>query len=161
MLSPILLLTPAAATDAIANALRGGLDIEVEATTNRHTVLACLRQREYLLVLVDEGMAAEDLQATDLLYRSAGSTPVLEINFALSGAARIVRQVRSALTRRAFDRAQAQSAATLSLQNELNATLSGLLLESQLLMRDASPQLEPKLRHVVELAGDLRERLRA
>jgi hypothetical protein len=161
MLSPLLLLTPPAATDPTASALRGGLDMEVEATTSRHTALACLRQREYSLVLVDEGMAAEDQQATDMLYRSAGSTPVLEINFALSGAARIVRQVRSALTRRAFDRAQAQSAATLSLQNELNVTLSGLLLESQLLLRDASPQLAPKLRHVVELAGGLRERLRA
>jgi hypothetical protein len=161
MLSPILLITPAAAADPVATALRSGLDIEVEATTSRHTALGCLRHREYSLVLVDEGIAAEDHQSTDLLYRSAGSAPVLEINFALTGAARIVRQVRSALTRRAFDRAQAQTAAALSLQNELNATLSGLLLESQLLLREASPQLEPKLRHVVQLAGDLRERLRA
>jgi hypothetical protein len=161
MVSPILLITPASALDSIANALRSGLDIEVEATSNRHTALGCLRQRDYSLVLVDESMAAEDQEATDLLYRTAGSAPVLEINFALSGAPRIVRQVRSALTRRAFDRAQAESAATVSLQNELNATLSGLLLESQLLLRDATPQQEPKLRHVVQLAGDLRDRLRA
>ncbi len=161
MLSPILLLTPASAADPIATALRSGLDIEVEATTSRYTALACLRQREYSLVLLDESMAAEDLEELDLLYRSAGSAPVLEINFALSGAPRIVRQVRSALTRRAFDRAQAQTAAALTLHSQLNTTLTGLLLESQLLLRDATPQLEPKLRHVVELAGNLRDRLRA
>ena len=161
MVSPILLIVPVMAADPTATALRTSLDIAIEATTSRHTALACLRQREYSLVLIDEGMAAEDEESTDLIYRGAGSAPVLEINFALSGVARIVRQVRSALTRRAFDRAQAQTAATLLLHNELNVTLTGLLLESQLLLRDATPQLEPKLRHVVQLAGTLRDRLRA
>jgi hypothetical protein len=161
MVPPILLIVPVMAADPTATALRTGLDIAIEAATTRHTALACLRQREYSLILMDEGMAAEDEEATDLIYRSAGSAPVLEINFALSGLARIVRQVRSALTRRAYDRAQAQTAVTLLLQNELNVTLTGLLLESQLLLRDATPQLEPKLRQVVQLAGNLRDRLRA
>ena len=161
MVSPILLIVPVAAADPTAMALRSALDIEVEATPSCHTALGCLRQREYSLVLLDEGMAAHDQEVTDLIYRGANSAPVLEINFALSGASRIVRQVRSAMTRRAFDRAQAHAAAALALQNELNVTLTGLLLESQLLLREATPQLEPKLRHVVELAGDLRDRLRA
>jgi hypothetical protein len=65
------------------------------------------------------------------------------------------------LQRRASDLAQAEAAATQNLHGELNATLAGLLLESQLALRAATPALEPKLRHVVSLASDLRDRLRA
>jgi len=40
--------------------------------------------------------------------------------------------------------------------------VTGLLLESQLALREPAipASLEPKLRHLVELAGALRERLR-
>jgi hypothetical protein len=47
------------------------------------------------------------------------------------------------------------------LQCELNASLAGILLESELALLEASPAQAPKLRHLVQLAGDLRDRLRA
>ena len=55
----------------------------------------------------------------------------------------------------------AHTAATATLHSELNATLAGVLLESELALRDASPLQAPRLRHLVQLAGDLRDRLRA
>ena len=56
--------------------------------------------------------------------------------------------------------ATARTAAAAALQSELNTVLAGVLLESQLALRDANPAQTPRLRHLVQLAGDLRDRLR-
>jgi hypothetical protein len=157
----ILIIAPESAALPVARTLRLDLDAEVEVSTNRRAGLASLRRREFSLVLMDETLAATETEATDLLYQHAGGGLLVELNFALSGPGRILRQARGALARRAQDRAQARTAAASLLQSELNATLTGLLLESQLALREASPTLAPKLRNVVQLAGDLRERLRA
>jgi DNA-binding NtrC family response regulator len=160
MASPILLIAPESTAFAVADALRRSLDAVVESAANRRTGLAALRRGDYCLVLLDESLAAGDAQATDLLYQNAASAPVLEINFIITGPQRIVRQARAALTRRAHDQAQARAAVTATLHSELNASLAGLLLESQLALREACPEHEEKIKHVVELAGKLRNQLR-
>lgn len=157
----VLLIAAEPTAARVGSALRAALDLRVDEAPSRREGLACLRRAEYALVLLDEAIAEADPEAADALYTHAGAAPVLELNFAISGLPRVVRQVKSALVRRAHDRAQARAAAAAEMQQELGASLSGLLLESQLALRDASPQLEGKLRRVVELAGDLRERLRA
>jgi signal transduction histidine kinase len=161
MSSPILLIAPDAAALVLSDVLRGALNLPCVHTSNRRSGLAALRRGEYALVLLDEGLADADPIATELLFQNCGAAPVLEIDFAIAGPERIVRQVRSALRRRAQDEARARIAAAASLQSELRASLSGLLLESQLALREAPPEQAPKLRHLVELAGDLRNRLRA
>jgi CheY-like chemotaxis protein len=156
---PILIVADAVAALAVARTLRQELDFTVDIAPNRRAGLAALRRGEYSLLLLDEGLAAADPQAAEELYQKALATPVLELNFGISNAQRVLRQVRSALTRRAHDQAQAREAASATLQNELKSTLTGLLLESQLCLRDAQPDQVPKLRHLVELAGVLRNRL--
>ena len=54
------------------------------------------------------------------------------------------------------------------IENELKSSVTGLMLESELALREASgpaaidvPRLDAKLRHLVELAGTLRARLRS
>jgi hypothetical protein len=160
MPSTILLIAPASTAEPVAAALRSALDLEVEIAFPRKAALASLRRHEVALVLIDEGLAGEDQQFTDQLYRGAEAAPLLEINFSLSNAERIVRQARSALVRRTHDRTQAHAAAALALRSELNAALAGLLLESELALRDALPPQQPKLRRIVLLAADLRDRLR-
>jgi hypothetical protein len=161
MPSPILLIAPETSAAPVVAALRRTLDAEVDVAPNRRAGVACLRRREYALVLLEESLTAADPEAADLIYQSAAGAPLLEVNFVIAGPERIVRQCRAALQRRTSDLAHAEAAATLSLHGELNATLAGLLLETQLALRAASPALEPKLRHVVSLASDLRDRLRA
>ena len=111
-------------------------------------------------MVVDENLAASDPQATEALYLAAQTSPVLEMNFAISRADRVARQVSAALRRRTQDESKARTAAALSLGNELNASLTGLLLESQLALREAGPELAPALRHLIDLAGELRAHLR-
>ena len=157
----VLLVASESTAPPIADALRQDLRAEVETTPSRRTALASLRRREFHVVLLDENLASAEPAAADLLYQSAGSTPIVELNFAISSASRIVRQTRAALARRSQDSARARAAAAVELQGELNAALSGILLESELALRDASPTQAVRLRHLVQLAGDLRDRLRA
>jgi hypothetical protein len=161
MSTSLLLIAPEVAADAVAAALRRALDAEVELATTRRAGLACLRRREYTLVLFEDSLISAEPESADLLYRAAGATPTLEIYCVLSSAERIVCQVRSALLRRDRDRTQAAVAADQKLQHEVGAILTGILLESQLALREATPALQPKLRHVVELASTLSERLKA
>jgi hypothetical protein len=157
----ILLISSESAALPIARTLRLDLDAEVEIATNRRAGLASVRRREFSLVLVDDNLAANDNLAVDLLYQNAGGALMVELNFAIASTGRILRQARAALARRAQDHTQARAAAALRLHSELNATLTGLLLESQLALREASPAQAPKIRQVVQLAGDLRQMLRA
>ena len=157
----LLLIAPESASQPIAEALRSDLRAEVETTPSRRSALTSLRRNDFALILIDESLATADPASIDLLYQNAGSALVLELNLALSSAARIVRQARSALARRTQDLATAHTAAASALHSELNTTLAGILLESQLALREAGPAQAPRLRHMVQLASDLRDRLRA
>jgi len=161
MALPILIIAPGPAAPAVAESLRRALDTPVETVPTRRAGLAALRREEYSLILLEESLVAADPDATEEIYQKALAAPVLELNFAISSEQRVLRQVRAALTRRAHDQAQAQTAAALSLQNELKSSLTGLLLESQLALRNAQPEIAPKLRHLVELTAKLCNRLNA
>jgi hypothetical protein len=157
----ILIIAPTHAAEPVADALRLELDASVEVAPHRRAGLAALRRSEFSAVVLEEALAELDPRGADLLYQNAAGAPVVELNFAISKSPRIVRQVRSALAHRAQDSIKSRAIAMVSLQNDLNASLTGLLLESQLALREALPAQEPKLRHLVELASDLRNRLRA
>lgn len=160
MPSPILLIAPEAASLVVTEVLHRELNLPAVHKSNRRAGLAALRRGEYSLVLIDESLSERDPTGADLLFQNAGAAPVIEMNLAAAGPARIVRHARAALRRRAQDEARARVAAAASLENELRASLSGLLLESQLALRAARPEQAPKLRTLVQLAGDLRDRLR-
>jgi len=159
MPATVLLLAPEAASQAAADALRSSMDAAIDLHASPRTALAALRQCDFSLILLDETLTAADPETIDRIYQLA-KAPVLELNFAISSAPRIVRQARAALVRRTRDLASAHSAAAALLHGELNQTLSGLLLESELALREATPAQAPKLRGLVELAGQLRDRLR-
>ncbi len=161
MIHPILIIADGASARAVAEVLQRELDLPVEVAPTRRAGLAALRRGDYSLLLLEESLAAADAEATELIYQKALVAPVLELNFVLSSAPRILRQVRAALARRAYDQAQAREAAAIELHNELKSSLTGLLLESQLALREAQPAHSAKLRHLVELAGNLCDRLQA
>ncbi len=92
----ILLIATETTAHPVAEALRLELRAEVETTPSRRSALTSLRRRDFSLVLIDEGLAAADTTAADLLYQNSGAALILELNFAISSAARIVRQARAA-----------------------------------------------------------------
>ena len=158
---PLLLITAAAAAPQIADTLRRSLDLQVRLATNSREALTALRQEGFSLVLLDEALTYTEDVALDQIYQHTGAAPLVELNFAICGMPRVMRQVRAAQQRRGMDLAQARRAATEELQARLNGSLAGLLLESELLLRSAAPADIPRARHLVALAGDLRQTLRA
>src|ERR1700712_4556556 len=122
----ILIIAPSLGADPVADALRRDLDVAVEVAPHRRAGLAALRRNEFALVLLEEALAELDPRGADLLYQNAGAAPALELNFVISRGPRIVRQVRAALAHKVLDGAKARTEAIVTLQNELNSSLTGI-----------------------------------
>jgi len=108
-------------------------------------------------------LASADAKGAEMIWQHAGAAVPVQVNFAISGCARLVREVRSALARSAQERMVARRSAMQSVQSELKSAVTGILLQSELALREpaGSPDLQIKLRQLVEMAGNLRERLQA
>lgn len=139
------------------------LDMEVVVAEGRRSALALLRQREFAAVVMDETMATCDPAAAEAIWDRAGLAIPIQINFAVSGAARLVREVRAALHRRQREQEVARRAAAAAVESELKSTLAGLLLQSELALSgsDAASPVAERLKMVAALAGDLRRQLSA
>jgi hypothetical protein len=139
------------------------LEMKVEIAECRRAALAALRQREYVAVVMDETLADCDPAGADAIWERTGLAIPLQINFAVSGAARIVREIRAALHRREREQAKALEAAAASIERDLKNTVSGLLLQSQLALSQGGvpAAVAEKLRKVADLAGTLRQQLSA
>ncbi len=139
------------------------LGMEVEVAEGRKAALAALRLREFSAVVMDETMAECDPAAAEAIWDRAGLAIPLQINFALSGAARLIREIRAALHRREREQMMARRAAAAAIETELKTTVAGLLLHSQLALSgtEVSSPMADKLRVVAELAGSLRQQLSA
>lgn len=159
----ILIVTGIEGARNCAAVLGAQLGMEVEAAEGRKAALAALRRREFSAVLVDETMAECDPAAAEAIWEHAGLAIPLQINFALSGAARLVREIRAALHRREREQMLARRAAAAAIETELKTTVAGLLLHSQLALAgsEVPAPVADKLRMVADLAGSLRQQLSA
>lgn len=139
------------------------LGMNVNFAEGRRSALDALRKREFMVVVVDETLAECDPSAADAIWERSGLAIPLQLNFALAGAARIIREIRAALYRREREQAAARLAAREDIGTELKNTITGLLLQSQLaLAEEGVPNLVvQKLRIVEDLAGKLRRDLSA
>jgi hypothetical protein len=159
----ILIVTGIEGARNCADVVAAQLGMEVEVAAGRKAALAALRRHEFAAVVVDETMAECDPAAAEAIWEHANLAIPLQINFALSGAARLIREIRAALRRREREQARARQAAAEAIENKLKSTVAGLLLNSQLALNDngMSPMVADKLRVVAELASSLRQQLSA
>jgi hypothetical protein len=139
------------------------LDMEVEVAEGRRAALTALRRREFSAVIVDETTAECDPASAEAIWEHAGLAIPLQVNFALSGTSRLVREIRAGLHRREREQSLARRAAAAEIEAELKSTVAGLLLHSQLALTGGEvPQpVAEKLRVVADLAGSLRQKLSA
>ncbi len=137
------------------------LNTEVVVAAGRKAALAALRHSEYTVLVVDETLAECDPAAVEAIWTQAGLAIPLQINFALSGTSRLIREVRAALQRRHREQVLARSAAAAAIEMELKSTVAGLLLHSELALSgpDLPASVAERLRVVADLAGNLRKQL--
>jgi len=159
----ILMVTGIEGARNCADAVAKQLGTEVEVAEGRKAALAALRRREFAAVVVDETMAECDPAAAEAIWEHAGLAIPLQISFALSGAARLIREIRAGLQRREREQMLARRAAAAAIEAELKSTVAGLLLNSQLALNGSEmpPSVAEKLRMVADLAGSLRQQLSA
>lgn len=157
----ILMVTGMEGARNCAAAVGAELKTEVEVAEGRKAALAALRGREFTAVVVDETLAECDPAAAEAIWERAGLAIPLQINFALSGATRVTREIRAALRRREREQVLARRAAAAFLETELKSTVAGLLLHSQLALRggEVPTPIAERLRLVADLAGTLRQQL--
>jgi DNA-binding NtrC family response regulator len=162
MAQTVLLVTSISGAENCAAAIGRQLGLTVEVAENRRTALAALRRREYAVMVLDESLVEADPAGTEVLWQQAGLAVPIQVNLAISGCNRVLREVRAALQRRERELSLAMRAAAQLMEGEMNTTLTGLLLETQLALGE--PNLAQgtavKLRRVVELAGVLREQIK-
>ena len=157
----ILIVTGIEGARNCAVAIGKQLAMEVEVAEGRKDALTALRKREFAAVVVDETLAECDPAGADAIWERAGLAIPLQINFALAGAARLVREIRAALHRREREQSLARKAAASAMETEVKTAIAGLLLHSQLAMSgaDVPAQVADKLRVVADLANTLRQQL--
>lgn len=156
-----LIVTGIDGAEECASALSQQLHLIVDVASGRKAALPLLGRREYLVVIVDRAISEADPDGAELLWKDAGLAMPLEINFAISGAARLVREVRLALSRREHEQSQAMHAAVAAVDSRLKDAVTAFLLQSQLALSepDIPPRIETRLTQMAEIAGHLRKRL--
>lgn len=159
----ILIVTGIEGASNCADVVAKHLGMEVEVAGGRKSALAALRQKEFAAVVVDDTIAECDPVAAEAIWDRAGLAIPLQINFALSGAARLIRDIRAALNRREREQTLARKAAAAAIETEIKTTVAGLLLQSELALSgsDAGSPVNERLRILADLAGDLRRQLAA
>ena len=157
----ILMITAIAGAENCAAVLSKQFGLIVETAPGRKEAVAALRRRDFALVVIDQSLVEHTGDGADSLLRHAGLAIPLEVNFAISGCGRVVREVRAALLRREREQDLALSAAATSIQSDIRDTVAGLLLQTQLALAEPgiTPALAERLQLVLELAATLRRRL--
>ena len=156
----ILLLVDGSEQKNLASVLQASFGADIEAAANLQQGLELLQRGHFQLLLVEDAIALTDSAGLDVLWEACNGTLTLELNFATTNQARIVRQVRSALARHAQHKQQARLAATRHLRDELSGSVAGLLLQSQLLLAQPGVPLAISLQQIVTLAESLSRLLR-
>ncbi len=156
-----LIITGISGAEHCGASLSKQLGLPVEVAPSRREGMAALRRRQYTIVVIDEPVAEASPEGAEMIWKHAGLAIPLQINFAISGTNRLIREVRAALQRREHEQQLAMQAAAITIENDLRDTVTGLLLHSQLALAEPliSIPLTAKLQMVAQLAGNLRTRL--
>ena len=158
----VLIISTMEGAENCAHAVEEQVHASVEVASTRQAALLALRRQEFSIVVVEESLAESDAAWAAQIWELSGLAFPLQVNFAISGSARVAREIKAAFARRAGEQAIARQSVARDIENELKSSVTGLLLESELVLREPSvtAALRPRLRHLVEHASALKERLR-
>ncbi len=157
----ILLVTPSERAPECAAALReaAGEGIVVAQSLARAATL--LRAEGYLAVVLDQYLLETEPHEAETTLEHLGTAVLVQVNLAISGMERLVREVRTALQRRQREEMRARQAAIGGLYSELNSTITALLLSSELALDTSGlpAAAAEKIESVHELVKQLRRQL--
>ncbi len=156
----ILLVTASSRAKECAAALEMGARHKVELA---HTVSRALANlgTEYDAVVVDESLVEIDDATVHSLLNHAGMAMPIYINLGLHSTERVVREVIAGLMRKHAEHLGVKRSAITELQNQLRGDLTGILLASELALRESAvpARVADRINSVYKLAKQIRTRL--
>jgi hypothetical protein len=155
----ILVVTPNLAAEECAEALCQATSEEVVMAASLREAGSLLRSESYLAVVLDQFLLETEPDETETVMRHLGTAIPLQMNLAISGGARLAREVRAAVQRRRHEELAARRAAVGTLQCELNGTVTALLLSCELAL--SVPGLSLAAAQKIESAHELVKKLRS
>ncbi len=159
----VLIVTALEGAENLARTLSRDADAVVEIARSRRAALARLRRDPVTAVLLDTSLPDTEMTTSEMIWQNAGAAMPVEMNLSVLGAAGIVRLLRNLLDGREQAETISRREATTAVAQELQSTITSLLLQSDLMLRDKaiSPELADKVREVKHLTDSLRVRLNA
>jgi len=157
----ILLVTPSERATECAAALHEATGDEVAVAESLPKAVTLLRAECYEAAVLDQYLLETEPHEAEIMLEHLGTAIPVQVNLAISGMGRLVREVRAAVQRRRREEVNARQAVIGKLQSELNGTLTALLLSSELALEipDLPPAASEKLQSVHELVKNLRQQL--
>jgi hypothetical protein len=154
----ILLVTPSDRASECAAALHGATGEEVALAESLTRATTFLRMEDYLAVVLDQYLLEPEPDEAATMVQHLGTAIPVQVNLAISGMERLVREVRAAVQRRQGEEVRARRAAIGQLQSELNGTVTALLLSIELALEVSGlpPAAAEKIESVHELVKKLR-----
>lgn len=157
----ILLVTPSERARECSAALQEATGDEIKVADNLARATILLRAECYRVVVLDQYLLESEPREAGNTLEHLGTAIPVQINLAISGMERMVREVRFAMQRRHRDEVRARQAASGRLRGELNGTLTALLLSTELALETPSLPTAAfeKLESVHDLVKILRKQL--
>jgi hypothetical protein len=157
----ILLVTTSSRAKECAAALEQGTGHKTHVASSVPQAVTKMQAAEYEGLAIDQSMLESDVRALDTLLNRCGVAIPLHVNLALHSSERVVREVQVALRRAEKEKLMATRTAEQVLRNQLRSQVTGILLNSELALRQksVSADVAEKLRSVRELAEEMRSQL--
>jgi hypothetical protein len=157
----ILLVTASSRAKECAATLETSARQKVDLAHSVTRALVKLQQAEYDALVIDESLIEIDDTAVNALLNHAGMAMPIYINLGLHRTERLVREVIAGLMRKHAERLGAKRSAITELQSQLRGDLTGILLASELALRESSipPRVADRINSVHRLAEQIRTRL--
>ena len=159
----ILLVTASSRAKECASALEMAARQKVDLASSVSRAILKLRDGEYNALVIDESLAEVDDAAVSALLNYAAFAMPIYINLGLHRTERLVREVLAGLWRKHAEHLSAKRSAITELQSQLRGDLTGILLASELALRDKAtpPRVADRITSVHRLAEQIRTRLDA
>jgi len=157
----ILLVTTSSRANEYAAALERGTGVKTQVAASAAQASAKLQATEYDALVVDQSLVEADPRALDTLLNRCGTAMPVYVNLALHACERVAREVQVALRRAQEERVVAGRVAGKLLRNELCSEVTGILLNSELALRQPGlpPDTAARIYSVRALAEKMRSRL--
>lgn len=159
----ILLVTASSRCAECATAIEQKTHQKVKTAATLNRTIELLQAHEFDVLVLDESFQQLELGAESLVATHGGMAVPTYVNLSLHGTERVAQEVKRGVERLTTEKLAAMRAAEHLLRNELRGEVTGILLNSELALREQalSPGVAQKLQVIHDDAAKMRSRLEA